>query len=75
MKDRDRQQLYYQGLADLHMMVGAVAVLNGAMVDWIPTADRPALKQIERLCKACILRGPERFHHVVEDTSAREFVA
>ena len=67
MTEREAQQLYYQRLADLRMFVEALATFEGTKNAWIPAANKPALKQIERLCKACILRGPERYHHVVED--------
>lgn len=62
---------YYNELANLHMNANSLAVISARLRKdgqaKPPIYDARDLAQIARLIAACILRGPERFHHVVED--------
>ncbi len=57
---------YYQGLADLHIIAGSLAALGGQLTS--TERDRSDLALMARIAAKCIARGPEKYHHVIEES-------
>jgi predicted nucleotidyltransferase len=62
-----RQQTYYQAAADGYLIAGTMAILH-RRITAPRKQDANDLALIARIYQRIIERGPERYHHVVEQS-------